>query len=84
MSIIKTTTEDRAKDINLDYRPGTLLLDAGQEITRADGRLYHFHYKEFLRYVSGGFYQQYPTYLIYLGIRQRQLLDAGVDIDFSL
>ena len=45
-------------------------------ITRADGRLYHFHYKELLRYVSGGYYQQYPTYLKYLGIRQKQLLDV--------
>jgi hypothetical protein len=45
MSIFKTTTQDWAKDIYLDYHPGTVLFDAGQEITRADGRLYHFHYK---------------------------------------
>lgn len=80
----KTTAQEWAKELNLDYRPGTVLFDAGKEITRADGRLYHFHYKELLRYVSGGFYQQYPTYLKYLGIRQKQLLDAGIDIDFSL
>jgi len=60
------------------------LFDDGVEITRADGRLNHFHYKEVLRCVSGGFYQQYPTYLKYIGVRQKQLLEAGVDIDFSL
>ena len=80
----KTTAQDWASHLNLDYRPGTVLFNEGNEITRADGRLYHFHYKELLRYVSGGYYQQYPTYLKYLGIRQKQLLDAGVDIDFSL
>ena len=80
----KTTAEDWASRLNLDYRPGTVLFNEGKEITRADGRLYHFHYKELLRYVSGGFYQEYPTYLKYLGIRQKQLLDAGVDIDFSM
>ena len=80
----KSTAQDWADELQLDYRPGTVLFDDGVEITRADGRLYHFHYKEFLRYVSGGFYQQYPTYLKYLGARQKQLLEAGVDIDFSL
>ena len=79
-----TNAQDWARSLNLDYRPGTVIFDNGKEITRADGRLYHFHYKELLRYVSGGFYQQHPTYLKYLGIRQKQLLDAGVDIDFSL
>ena len=80
----KTTAQQWANELDLDYRPGTVLFDDGIEITRADGRLYHFHYKELLRYVSGDFYQQYPGYLKYLGFRQKQLLDAGVDIDFSL
>lgn len=80
----KSTAQDWADELQLDYRPGTVLFYDGVEITRADGRLYHFHYKELLRYVSAGFYQQYPTYLNYLGVRQKQLLEAGVDIDFSL
>lgn len=80
----KTTAQDWAEDLRLDYRPGTVLFDGGKEITRADGSLYHFHYKELLRYVSGRYYRQYPTYLKYLGIRQKKLLEAGVDIDFSM
>jgi len=69
------------KQLDLDYRPGTILFDKGKEITRADGRLYHFHYKELLRYVSGSFYLKYPTYLEYLGPRQKELLKQGVNID---
>ncbi len=79
----KTTPRDWAKALKLDYRPGTVLFDRGEEITRVDGRFYHFHYKELLRYVSTGAYDQYATYLEYLGPRQKQLLEAGVNIDVS-
>lgn len=79
----KTTPKEWAKALKLDYRPGTVLFDGGDEITRADGHLYHFHYKELLRYVSGSFYFEYPTYLAYLGPRQKQLLDSGINIDFG-
>ena len=53
------------------------------KVTRADGQLYHFHYKEMLRYVAKGLYFQYPTYLLYLSARQRQLLKDGVNIDLG-
>jgi len=77
----ETSVMNWIEELDLDYRPGTILFDKGKEITRADGRLYHFHYKELLRYVSGKFYLQFPTYLQYLGPRQKSLLKQGVDID---
>ncbi len=78
-----TTPKQWAEDLKLDYRPGTVLFDNGEEVTRADGQLYHFHYKEMLRYVAKGLYFEYPTYLTYLSARQRQLVKQGVDIDLS-
>lgn len=66
----KTTARDWAEKLNLDYRPGTVLFVWGEEVTRADGYLYHFHYKELLRYISGGHYEIYPNYLGYLAVRQ--------------
>ena len=79
----QTTAQNWVKALNLDYRPGTVLFDNGKEITRLEGRLYHFHYKELLRFVSGGFYKQYPTYIKYLEKRQKELLQSGIDIDFG-
>ena len=77
----RTSIRNWAKKLELDYRPGTILFDKGREITRADGRLYHFHYKELLRYVSGKYYLKFPTYLQYLGPRQKSLLKQGINID---
>ena len=80
----KTTTVNKwAKDISLDYRPGILLYNKKEEIARIDALLYGFHFKEMFRYVSGEHYVQYPTFLDYLGPRQQELIDAGIDIDIS-
>lgn len=80
----KTTTPMAwANDITLDYRPGILLFDEKKEIARIDALLYSFHFKEMFRYVSGKHYQNYPTFLDYLGPRQQELIDAGVNIDLS-
>ena len=78
-----TTPKQWAQSLGIDYRPGTILFAWGDEAARADGRLYHFHFKELLRYVSGGHYELYPNYIAYLSVRQKQLLDAGINIDVS-
>ncbi len=79
----KTTPKKWAKDMILDYRPGIVLFDKKKEIVRIDALLYSFHFKELVRYVSGGYYEQYHTFLDYLGPRQDELLQQGVDIDIS-
>ena len=79
----KTTPRQWARSLKMDYRPGTVFFDGGDEIARADGQLYHFHYKEMLRYAAKSLYFQYPTYLIYLAARQRELVNQGVDIDLG-
>jgi len=78
-----TTPREMAQALRLDFRPGTVLYDGGREIARADGRLYHFHFTELLRYVANGEYHRYPTFLEYLAVRQREILSSGKDIDFG-
>lgn len=79
----KTTVKKWAKKLKMDYRPGTITFDNGEEISRADGRLYHFHYKELLRHTSSGSYFEYPSYNQYLRVRERKLRAAGVQIDYG-
>ncbi len=78
-----TTPKQWAKEMLLDYRPGIVLFDEREEIARIDALLYSFHFKEMFRYVSGGYYKQYDTFLDYLKPRQDELLNSGVDIDIS-
>ncbi len=80
----KTTTPKQwAKDMVLDYRPGIVLFDKKQEIVRIDALLYSFHFKELFRFVSGGYYEKFHTFLDYLKPRQEELLNQGIDIDIS-
>ncbi len=79
----ETTPYDWSKEMILDYRPGFVLFDKKKEIVRIDALLYSFHFKELVRYVSGGYYSKYPTFLDYLRPRQQELLDAGINIDIS-
>jgi thioredoxin-related protein len=79
----KTTPKQWAKDMVLDYRPGIVLFDKKQEIVRIDALLYSFHFKELFRFVSGGYYNKFHTFLDYLKPRQDELLKQGIDIDIS-
>lgn len=79
----QTTPKDWAQQLKLNYRPSVVLFNEGDEITRVDGFLYNFHFKEALRYVSGNFYQEFATYGAYLAYRQKELLAQGIDIDIS-
>lgn len=78
-----TTPRQWAKALGLSYRPGLVLYNQGRQQYLIDGRLYHFHFTEALRYVSGRFYDDYPSYNAYLSARQAELLRQGVNIDLS-
>ncbi len=80
---VKTTPKAFTKSINLDYRPGILLYNDKKIISTVDALLYSFHFKELLRYVSQKEYKYFNTYLDYLAVRQKELTDAGVNIDLS-
>jgi thioredoxin-related protein len=78
----ETSPKKWVESINLDYRPGMLLLNEGKVINTVDALLYSFHFKELLRYVSGRYYIKHNgDYLDYLRQRQADLLNQGKTID---
>lgn len=72
-----------ATALNLSYRPAVVLYNEGREIVRIDTRLYHYHFKERLRYVSGEYYKRYANLSQYGAARRAELLKQGIDIDYS-
>lgn len=78
-----TTAAQWARALGLTHRPAMVLYDGGRERFRMDGRLYHFHFKESLRYVSGGHYKRYESISRYNAMRREELARQGVDIDYS-
>ena len=79
----RTTPREWAASLGMNHRPGVVLFDEGKEASRVEGRFYHFHFKEMLRFVSGQYYKQYDRFGSYLNDRQPALLQQGVNIDFS-
>ena len=64
------------------YRPGVLAFDNGTLVRRHDSLTFPHHFKESMRFVAGGFYQQ-TDYRTYSQQRTEELLEAGVDIDLG-
>jgi len=79
----KTTPKAWAQKLNIVYRPGIVLFNEGTERARMDGMLYRFHFKELLRYVSGQYYEEYPSKSAYNAARRQELLEQGATIDYS-
>ena len=78
----KTTAAALAREYEMIYRPGVLVFDEGNLIKRYDSLTFPHHFKEGLRYVSGGYYQQ-TDYRTYSEQRTEELLSSGVDIDLG-
>jgi len=78
-----TTPARWAKALGLTYRPAVVLFNEGHRIVGIESRLYHFHFKETLRYVSGGYYRQYDSVSKYNAARRAELLGKGIDINYS-
>jgi len=79
----RTTPRAWAASLSLIHRPGVVLFDEGRVVAKLEGRFYHFHFKELLRFVSGKHYQRYNRFNSYLNDRQPALLQQGINIDFS-
>jgi thioredoxin-related protein len=78
-----TTPAQWARALGFTTRPALLLFDEGREVFRFEGHLYHFHFKEALRYVSGGHYRRFASISQYNAARRDELLRQGVDIDYA-
>jgi thioredoxin-related protein len=79
----RTTPKQWVEQLGLTYRPGIVLFNEGKEWARVDGMLYHFHFKELLRYVSGGYYKKFDSFSQYNAARRTELLKQGIDIDYA-
>ena len=79
----RTTPKQWLEQLGLTYRPGIVLFNEGKERARVDGMLYHFHFKELLRYVSGGYYKKFGSFSQYNAMRRPELLQQGIDINYA-
>ena len=77
-----TTPAELARKHEMIYRPGVLVFDDGNLIRRHDSLTFPHHFKESIRYVAGGFYQQ-TDYRNYSLQRTEELLANGVVIDLG-
>jgi hypothetical protein len=71
-----------AREFDMIYRPGVLVFDQGQLWRRHDSLTLPHHFKESLRFVAGGYYQE-TNYISYSRQRTEELLEAGVVIDLG-
>jgi thioredoxin-related protein len=78
----ETTPAELARKYEIIYRPGVLLLEDGNLLRRHDSLTFPHHFKESLRYIAGGYYQQ-TDYHSYSQQRTEELLEAGVTIDLG-
>ena len=78
----ETTPAELARKHEVIYRPGVLAFDEGVLLRRADSLLFPHHFKEYMRYVAGGFYRQ-VDWRTYSDNRTEELLEAGIDIDLG-
>jgi thioredoxin-related protein len=80
----KTTPARWVRSIGLDYRPGILLFNEGEQISKITGLLYKYHFGELLRYVGEGYHFEYPdSFYDYLRVRSGQIIEQGGIIDLS-
>ena len=78
----QTTPAELARKHEMIYRPGVLAFDGGTLLRRHDSLTFPHHFKESMRFVGGGFYQQ-TDYQTYSQRRTEELLAAGVVIDLG-
>ncbi|HIM54799.1 MAG TPA: thioredoxin [Gammaproteobacteria bacterium] len=80
----KTTPKKYVNKLGLNYRPGIVMFDQGNEVMRIDALLYSYHFAGHLRYIGERHYKQYPDSVYdYLRVYRQKILDAGQDIDLS-
>jgi thioredoxin-related protein len=78
----QTTPAELARKHEMIYRPGVLVFEDGALLRRHDSLTFPHHFKESMRYVAGGYYQQ-MDYQSYSRQRTEELLASGVDIDLG-
>ena len=77
----QTSPRELAASLDINYRPGIVLFDAGREVGRIESMLYPWHFENVLLHALDGNYQTYPSYLDLARERQAKLLAQGKDVN---
>jgi len=77
-----TTPKALAESLNLTYRPAIVLYDQGEVRSRINNRLYSWHFTNFLSWVSGRHYDDFPNVYDYMGQQLEKKVAAGEDVNF--
>lgn len=77
----ETTPKQWARELELTYRPGIVMFDAGKEVFRIDAFRYTFHFQQALRYVVERQWQNYERYSDFASAHREAVLDSGVDVN---
>jgi len=77
----KTTAKAWLKKRNISYRPAVVLYSEGKEIDKVTGLLKSYHFQQLLNFVAEKKYNEYDTWLGYLGEQSKKILESGKDID---
>ncbi len=77
----KTTAKAWLKKRNISYRPAVLLYSEGKEIEKVTGLLKSFHFQQLLNFVAEKKYNEFDSWIAYLGVQSKKILESGKDID---
>jgi len=79
----KTTPAQWAEKLAIKTSPTFVAYNEGKEIQRVGAALYSHHFSSLLSYVSGQHYKTYDNWIEYSGVRTREILEKGQDVDLS-
>ncbi len=77
----KTTAKAWLKKRNISYRPAVLLYSEGKEIEKVTGLLKSYHFQQLLNFVAEKKYTEYDSWIAYLNVQSKKILESGKDID---
>jgi thioredoxin-related protein len=77
----ETTPMRWAKDLELNYRPGIVLFDEGQEVFRIDALRWMFHFQQAMRYVTERQWRDFESYRDYALADRDSVLESGQNVD---
>ncbi|RTZ65898.1 MAG: hypothetical protein DSZ29_03760 [Aquificaceae bacterium] len=77
----KTTPKAWLKKRDISYRPAVLLYSDGEEIEKVTGLLKSYHFQQLLNYVAEKKYTEFDSWIGYLDVQSKKILESGKDID---
>ncbi len=77
----KTTAKKLARALNIQYVPGMVFFDGGDEVIRTEAWLKSFHIQSVMDYVASGAYRTQPEFQRFISDRADRLEAQGIHVD---